>query len=82
MADKQYRIVQQPGFTEDDPFFLSYDDADGQPKQVFAGEVATDIPSVSLKWLLADGLIEDASKPAKVAPEPAQSRGDDTGKEG
>ena len=34
-------------------------------KRVEAGEIVSDLPGDAIKWLLEDGLIEDASKPAK-----------------
>ena len=34
-------------------------------KRVEAGEVVSDLPGDAIKWLLSDGLIEDASKPSK-----------------
>ena len=40
-------------------------------KRAEAGEVVTDLPPQSVKWLLDSGLIEDSSKPAKKIEEPA-----------
>ena len=34
-------------------------------KRVEAGEIATDLPAQSVKWLLESGIIEDADKPTK-----------------
>lgn len=34
-------------------------------KRAEIGDVVDDLPAQSIKWLLADGLIEDASKPSK-----------------
>lgn len=39
-------------------------------KRAEIGDVVDDLPAQSIKWLLADGFIEDASKPAKVKEEP------------
>ena len=39
-------------------------------KRAEAGEVVTDLPPQSVKWLLDSGLIEDSSKPAKKIEEP------------
>ncbi len=40
-------------------------------KRAEIGDVVTDLPAQSVKWLLADGYIEDADKPKKtVAVEP------------
>jgi hypothetical protein len=39
-------------------------------KRVEAGEVVSDLPAQSIKWLLDSGLIEDSSKPAKKIQEP------------
>jgi hypothetical protein len=39
-------------------------------KRVEAGQVATDLPATAIAWLLEDGAIEDASKPAKKIEEP------------
>jgi hypothetical protein len=41
-------------------------------KRAEIGDVVEDLPAQSIKWLLADGYIEDADKPKKVvAEEPA-----------
>lgn len=39
-------------------------------KRVEAGEIVSDLPPQSVKWLLDMGLIEDSSKPAKKIEEP------------
>lgn len=39
-------------------------------KRAEAGQVVSDLPPQSIKWLLEVGAIEDASKPAKVKEEP------------
>ena len=39
-------------------------------KRAEAGEVISDLPGDAIKWLLEDGLIEDASKPAKKVETP------------
>ena len=39
-------------------------------KRAEAGDVVTDLPGDAIKWLLEDGLIEDASKPAKKVETP------------
>jgi hypothetical protein len=39
-------------------------------KRAEAGQVVSDLPPQSVKWLLEAGAIEDASKPAKVKEEP------------
>lgn len=40
-------------------------------KRAEIGDIVEDLPAQSVKWLLADGLIEDADKPKKVVEEPA-----------
>lgn len=35
-------------------------------KRAEVGDVVDDLPAQSVKWLIADGLIEDASKPSKA----------------
>lgn len=40
-------------------------------KRAEIGDIVEDLPAQSVKWLLADGLIEDADKTKKVAEEPA-----------
>jgi hypothetical protein len=41
-------------------------------KRAEVGDIVDDLPAQSIKWLLADGFIEDADKPKKVvAEEPA-----------
>lgn len=39
-------------------------------KRAEAGQVVSDLPPQSIKWLLESGAIEDASKPAKAKEEP------------
>jgi len=39
-------------------------------KRAEAGEIATDLPAQSVKWLLDSGIIEDADKPSKKIEEP------------
>lgn len=39
-------------------------------KRAEAGEIVSDLPGDAIKWLLADGLIEDASKSPKKIEEP------------
>ena len=39
-------------------------------KRAEAGEIATDLPAQSVKWLLESGIIEDADKPSKKIVEP------------
>lgn len=39
-------------------------------KRAEAGQVVSDLPPQSVKWLLESGVIEDASKPAKKVEEP------------
>ena len=39
-------------------------------KRAEAGEVVSDLPGDAIKWLLEDGLIEDASKAPKKVEEP------------
>jgi hypothetical protein len=39
-------------------------------KRAEAGDVVTDLPGDAIKWLLEDGLIEDASKPTKKVETP------------
>jgi hypothetical protein len=34
-------------------------------KRVEAGDLVSDLPGDAIKWLLTDGLIEDANKPSK-----------------
>jgi hypothetical protein len=38
---------------------LSYPDASGKTKTVEAGAVVSDIPSISVKWLVAQGAIKE-----------------------
>jgi hypothetical protein len=38
---------------------LSYPDASGKKKTVDAGTVVSDIPSISVKWLAAQGFIKE-----------------------
>ena len=40
-------------------------------KRAEIGDIVEDLPAQSIKWLLADGLIEDADKAKKVIEEPA-----------
>ena len=35
-------------------------------KRAEVGAVVEDLPATAIKWLLEDGIIEDATKPAKV----------------
>jgi len=39
-------------------------------KRAEAGEIATDLPAQSVKWLLDSGIIEDADKPTNKIVEP------------
>ncbi len=39
---------------------LSYPDASGKKKTVQAGAVVSDIPSISVKWLVAQGIIKES----------------------
>jgi len=39
-------------------------------KRAEAGEIATDLPAQSVKWLLDSGIIEDADKPTNKIIEP------------
>jgi hypothetical protein len=39
-------------------------------KRAEAGEIATDLPAQSVKWLLESGIIEDADKPTNKIEEP------------
>jgi len=39
-------------------------------KRAEAGQVVSDLPPQSIKWLVESGIIEDASKPAKKIEEP------------
>ncbi len=41
-------------------------------KRAEAGQVVSDLPPSSVKWLLESGIIEDASKPAKKIEEPKE----------
>jgi hypothetical protein len=41
-------------------------------KRAEAGEIVSDLPGDAIKWLLEDGLIEDASKPAKKVETPVE----------
>ena len=41
-------------------------------KRAEAGQVVSDLPPQSIKWLLESGIIEDASKPAKKIEEPKE----------
>jgi len=43
-------------------------------KRAEIGDVVDDLPAQSVKWLLADGLIEDASKPAKPKAEVVEEK--------
>lgn len=38
---------------------LKYPDASGKEKVVKEGETVSDIPSISIKWLVAQGLIKE-----------------------
>ena len=38
-------------------------------KRAEVGDIVDDLPAQSIKWLLADGFIEDADKPKKVVAE-------------
>lgn len=39
-------------------------------KRAEAGDVVEDLPATAIKWLLEDGIIEDANKKATVVEEP------------
>ena len=39
-------------------------------KRAEAGEIVTDLPPQSVKWLLESGIVEDADKPTKKIEEP------------
>jgi hypothetical protein len=39
-------------------------------KRAEAGAIVEDLPATAIKWLLEDGIIEDASKKATVVEEP------------
>lgn len=39
---------------------LSYPDASGKPKSVKAGETVSDIPAISIKWLVAQGYVKES----------------------
>lgn len=39
-------------------------------KRAEVGQIVSDLPPASVKWLLESGVIEDASKPAKKVEEP------------
>lgn len=41
-------------------------------KRAEAGEIVSDLPGDAIKWLLEDGLIEDAGKPAKKVETPVE----------
>lgn len=60
-AEKKYRVLQPPGFTEEEPFFLSYKGRDGKDKRAYQGEVVDDIPARSVSWLTGGGYIEEVT---------------------
>jgi hypothetical protein len=41
-------------------------------KRAEAGDVVTDLPAQSVKWLLESGVIEDTSKPSKKVVTPKE----------
>jgi hypothetical protein len=50
-AAKKYKVLAENG--------IAYPDASGKEKRVKGGTIVDDIPAVSIKWLVAQGIVEE-----------------------